>query len=42
VPVDVAVEEPGARVIGEEPDRDVITRVSNAHDIPDNRIDKVV
>jgi hypothetical protein len=42
VPVDVAVEEPGTGIVGEEPNRDVITGVADAHHIPDNRIDKVV
>jgi hypothetical protein len=42
VPVDVAVEEPGTWIIGEEPNCDIITGVADAHDIPDNRIDKVV
>jgi hypothetical protein len=42
VPVDVAMEEPGTGIIGEEPNRDVITGVAHAHDIPDNRIDKIV
>jgi hypothetical protein len=42
VPIDVAMEEPGTRIVGEEPNRDVITGVSDAHDISDNRINKVV
>jgi len=42
VPIDVAVEEPRARVVGKEPNCDLITSGTNTHDIPDNRFDKVV
>lgn len=42
MPVDVAMEEPGTRIVGDEPNRDVITCVADVHDIPNNRIDKVV
>jgi hypothetical protein len=38
----MAMEEPGTRVVGEEPNRDVITGVADAHNIPDDRIVKVV
>ena len=42
VPIDVAVEEPRARVVSEEPDRHIITRVADAHDVADDRIIKIV
>jgi hypothetical protein len=42
VPVDVAVEEPRAGVVGIEANCDFIPKVSNTHDIPDNRVDKIV
>jgi hypothetical protein len=42
VPVDVAVEEPRAGVVREEPDCNVITGVADAHDIAEDRIIKVV
>jgi hypothetical protein len=42
MPVDVAVEEPRARVVSKESDRDIITRVADAHDIADDRVIKVV
>jgi hypothetical protein len=43
VPVNVAVEEPRARVISEESDRDIIVRrVANAHDVADDRVIVVV
>jgi hypothetical protein len=42
VPVDVAVEEPRARVVGTEANCDFILSGTNTHDIPDNRVDKVV
>lgn len=42
MPIDVAVEEPRTRVVGEEPDRDVITGVANAHDVTDDRVIEVV
>ena len=42
VPINVAVEEPGARVVSEEPDRDFIARVAHAHDVANDRIIKVV
>jgi hypothetical protein len=42
MPVDVAVEEPRAGVVGKEPDRDVIAHVADAHDIADDGVHKVV
>ena len=42
MPVDVAVEEPRARVVGEEPDRDVVAQVADAHDVADDGVYKVV
>jgi hypothetical protein len=42
MPINVAVEEPRARVVSEESDRDIITRVADAHDVADDRIIKVV
>ena len=42
MPVDVAMEEPRPRIVGEEPDCDVIPSVANTHDISNNRVDEVV
>jgi hypothetical protein len=43
VPVDVAVEEPRARVIGEESDGNEIRFAgTDAHDIADDRVNEVV
>jgi hypothetical protein len=42
VPIDVAVEEPRARVVREEPDRDIISGVADAHDVADNGVHEVV
>jgi hypothetical protein len=42
VPINVAVEEPGARIVSKEPDRDIIASVAHAHDVADDRIFKVV
>jgi hypothetical protein len=43
VPIDVTVEEPWARVVGEEPNRyDVRRTCASAHDIANDRVDKVV
>ena len=42
VPVNVAVEEPRARVVREEPDRDIVTRLADAYDIADDGVLKVV
>jgi hypothetical protein len=38
VPVNVAVEEPRAGVVCEEPNRDIITGIADAHDVADDRI----
>ena len=43
MPVDVAVEEPRAGVIGEESDgHEIGFACANAHDIADDRVDEVV
>jgi len=42
VPVNVAVEEPRARVVREEPDRNIIASVADAYDVADNGVHKVV
>ena len=42
MPVNVAVEEPRAGVIGEEADGDIVAGIANAHDIADYGIDEVV
>ena len=42
VPVNVAVEEPRAGVIREEPDSDVIAGVADAYNVADNGVHKVV
>ena len=42
MPVNVAVEEPRARVVSIEPDRDIIAEVAHAHDITDDRVIIVV
>ena len=42
MPVNVAVEEPRARVVSKEPDRDIIARVADAHNVADDRVIKVV
>ena len=42
VPIDVAVQEPRARIVSEEPDCHIIPRISHAHDIADNRVNIVV
>jgi hypothetical protein len=42
VPIYVAVEEPRARVVREEPDRDIISSVADAHDVADNGVHEVV
>jgi hypothetical protein len=42
MPIDVAMEEPGARIVREEADRDVIPSIPDAHNIPDNRVVEVV
>ena len=38
----MAVEEPRARVVREESDRDVITRLAHAHDVADDGVIVVV
>jgi len=42
VPVNVAVEEPWAGIIGDETNRDIIPSDTNTHDIADNRVVIVV
>ena len=42
MPIDVAMEEPWSRIVGEEPDCDVIPSVANTHDISDDWIDEVI
>jgi hypothetical protein len=42
VPVDVTVKEPRSRVVGEEPNRNIISWSADAHDVTDDRVDKVV
>lgn len=42
MPIDVAVEEPRARVVGEEADRDIIAHIAHAHDVADNGVIEVV
>ena len=42
MPINVAMEEPRARVVSEESDRDIITRVADAHDVADDRVVIVV
>ena len=42
VPVDVTVEEPRARVVGEEPNRYDIRTGASAHDIANDRVVEVV
>ena len=42
VPINVAVEEPRARVVGEEPDCDTISGLADVHDVADDRVFKVV
>ena len=42
MPVDVAVEEPRARVVGKEANCDFIPSSTYTHDIPDNGVVKVV
>jgi hypothetical protein len=42
VPIDVAMEEPRSRVVGEETDCDFITSVADTHDVSDDWIDEVV
>jgi len=42
VPVNVAMEEPRARVVGVEPDRDIVAGIADAHDVADDGVHKVV
>ena len=42
MPVNVAVEEPRAGIVGKETNRDIIPSVTNTHDISNNRVVKVV
>jgi hypothetical protein len=44
MPINVAVEEPRARIVSEESDRDVIVifYVPDAHDIADDRVVEVI
>jgi hypothetical protein len=42
MPIYVAMEEPRARVVREEPDRDIISSIADAHDVADDRVHEVV
>ena len=42
MPVNVTVEEPRARVVRLEPDRDIITLISDAHNVTDDGVIIVV
>lgn len=42
MPVDVTMQEPWSKIIGEEPDKDFITSVANTHDVSDDRVVEVV
>ncbi len=42
MPIDVAVEQPRARVVREKPDGDIITGVADAHDVAEDRVRIVV
>lgn len=42
MPVDVAMQEPRAGVIGNEPDGDVICSAARAHDVAHRRVGEVV
>ena len=42
MPVNVAVEEPRARVVREESNRDIVPKVADAHDVADDGVHKVV
>ena len=42
MPIDVAVEEPGTRIVGEETDRDVVAKVADTHDIATHGVIEVV
>ena len=42
MPVNVAVEEPGADIVGEEADRDIVLVHAGAHDVADYGVDEIV
>jgi hypothetical protein len=42
MPIDVAMEKPGAGIVRKEADCDIISSVTDTHDISDNRIVEVV
>jgi hypothetical protein len=42
VPINVAVEEPRARIVSDESDSDLIARLPDAHDVADNGVVKVI
>ena len=42
MPVDVAMKEPRPRVVSEESDCDIISRLADAHDVSDDRVFIVV
>jgi hypothetical protein len=42
VPINVAVEEPRARIVSDESDRDVIVIVPDAHDVANDGVVKVI
>ena len=42
MPVNVTVEEPRARIVRLEPDRDIITLISDAHNVTDDGVIIVV
>jgi len=42
VPVDVAVEEPRAGIIGKEANCDIIPSLTHIHNIPDNGVEEIV
>jgi len=42
MPIDVAMEEPRARIVRLEADCDIISSITNTHNISDNRVVEVV
>ena len=42
MPIDVAVKEPRPRVVGLEPDRDIIVRAADAHNVAHDWVVKIV
>lgn len=42
MPIDVAVEEPWTRIVGEEADRGVVASVADTHNIANHGINEVV